>query len=94
VNHHRSRHRLVGGHVFQPEALRQQEIDLVGREGELPPDGVLDLDVQLGAVEGGLAGRLGERMTGRLQGVARGVLGLVPDHGVTHPFAAGLVPQG
>src|SRR5580692_2495766 len=46
----------VFGDVFEAEARGQVEIELNG--GELPraPDGVDELDVDLGAVEGGFAG--------------------------------------
>ena len=56
MNHERLFAGAIFGDVFESEALRQIEVELNG--GELPEaaDGVHQLDVNLGAVEGGFAG--------------------------------------
>ena len=43
---------LLTGHEVQLEADRELEVQLDGGALVLPPEGVLDLDVDLGAVEG------------------------------------------
>ena len=63
VHHHRPVPAAVGVDVVQVEAFRLVEVELDGGEGRLPAGGVGDLDVDLRAVEGGLAGRLDVRRT-------------------------------
>ena len=55
VHHHRPLARAVLGDVFQIEALRQLEVDLDCRVGELAVMGVADLKVDLRPVERSLA---------------------------------------
>src|SRR5699024_5787050 len=71
----------VGVHVGQVELGRQAEVQLAGGKGVLGAHGGLDVDVQLGAVEGGLADLLGELDAQLGQHLPQGGLGVVP-HGV------------
>ena len=52
MDHDRTLARAVGGHVLEGEALRQIEIELDRGALPHPADGILDLEVDLGAVEG------------------------------------------
>jgi hypothetical protein len=52
VDHHRPVALVVGADVFEPEALRELEVELDGRHLPGAPDGVARLHRHLGAVEG------------------------------------------
>ena len=64
--------------VLQVELGRQAEIELAGGQGVLVAHGRLDVDVELGAVEGGLTDLLGEVDAQLGQNLAKGALGLLP----------------
>jgi len=64
VHHHRPVLTAVRAHVLQAEPLGLVEVHLDGRQAGLPFRAVGDLDVDLGAVEGGLA-RLGIEVDSR-----------------------------
>jgi hypothetical protein len=70
---------VVGGHVFGPEAARHREIDLHGAALPGTADGVLDVELDLRAVEGALARQFGPLQSGSAQTPAQRILGLVPD---------------
>ena len=78
VDHHRAVRLVVGADVAQVEADRQVVVDLHGAELPLAADHVLNDKVDLRAVEGGLAGLLGEGHTQGLGGRTAGVFSFVP----------------
>src|ERR1035437_6388025 len=78
VDHGGSGGFALGVDVFEAEALREQEVELRGRSGELPTHGVSDLDVELGSVEGGFTGSLGEGMFEVEERVAASLLSVIP----------------
>src|SRR6266702_1462155 len=82
VDHERLMLGAVFGDVLQAEARRQIEIELHG--GELPgaADGVNELDVDLGAVEGGFALHFLERNVYALHGVGERGGGAAPVFGL------------
>ena len=94
MNHHGSCHGLLGSHVLEAEALRHQEVDLIGREREFAADRVLDLHVELWSVEGGFARRLDKWMAGSAQRLASSVLGTLPHGRVPHPLITHVVTEG
>ena len=67
--------------IAQVKLRRQAEVQLAGGERVLGADGRLDVDVQLRAVEGGLADLLGEVDAELGQHLAQRALGVIP-HGV------------
>jgi len=69
---------VVGSDVGEIEAEAHLVIDLDGAELPLAADDVLDDEVDLGAVEGGFAGFLGEGDAEGACGVDAGAFGLVP----------------
>src|ERR1700694_109155 len=93
VDHHRSRHRLLGGHILQAEALRHEEVDLIGREREFAADRVLALDVELRSIEGGLPRLFHKWMAGGAHSRTSGVLGALPYRWLPHPLIADLVAE-
>ncbi len=68
-------------HIGQVELGGEAEVQLAGGEGVFRTNGGLHVDVQLRAVEGGLADLLGEVDAQLGQHLTQGVLGVVP-HGV------------
>ena len=68
--------RRVG--VRQAEAPGLGEIDLIGGDCKLPPDGTPNLDVDLGAVKGGFIGHFFVVDPAPHHGVAHQVLGAAP----------------
>src|SRR5690606_24691842 len=77
VDDHRAVRLVVGADVLQAKTLREDVVDLHGAELPLAADEVLHDEVDLRAVEGGLA-RLGgvgnaERCGGALEGAPGGV---------------------
>ena len=87
VDHDRSVPGVVGTDVFEIEALRQVVVDLHRPELPLAADDVLDHEVDLRAVEGGLSGLLAERGPEFPGRVATRLLGLVPVGGVADILA-------
>src|SRR6266487_4903643 len=82
VDHERLMLGAIVGDVLQAAASGQTEIELHG--GELPgaADGVNELDVDLGAVEGGFALHFFERNVDALHGVGEGGGGAAPVFGL------------
>ena len=81
MQHHRGLLYAVGIHVFQVELGRQAEVQLAGGQGVFRAHSRLHIDIQLGAVEGGLTDLLGEVDTQLRQHFPQSGLGLVP-HGI------------
>ena len=81
---------LSGADVLELEALGQVEVHLEGRQLPAAADGVLDVDVDLGAVEGAAALVDGVLQLLLLEGRAQGLGGLVPLVVAAHGLALGL----
>ena len=82
--------RLLGGvpraHVFELEPIWQAEVELDRRALPASADGVLDVNIDLGAVEGSLTGR---RLVGNpviLEGLGECFLGDNPSVGISYGF--------
>ena len=94
MQHHGGLFGAVGVHVGQLELGRQAEVQLAGGQGVLGTHGGLDVHVQLGAVEGGLADLLGKVDAQVGQHLAQGGLGVLPHGVVVMVFLlVGRVPQ-
>ena len=62
----------------QVKAFGDGKVHLVGGQGELAPDGAPDLDIDLGAVEGGFVGHFHIRYTAVVHRPAHHLFGLEP----------------
>ena len=78
MQHDRGFLAAVGIDIGQLELGRQAEVELAGRKGVLRPDSRLDVDVELRAVEGGLADLLGELDAELVSTLAQSALGVFP----------------
>ncbi|CAI8430745.1 MAG: Uncharacterised protein [Rhodospirillaceae bacterium] len=76
----------VLGDVVGIQAFGQDEVDLPGATLPVPADGVAQDKLQLGPVEGTLAGVHGVGKAGVLDGLAQRALGLVPGLVGTRPY--------
>src|ERR1039458_2914832 len=93
--HHQGLMRLaILGDVLQAEAPRQSEIELHGGELPQPADGVHQLYVDLGSVEGGLVGHHLHRHIEPRGGFRERVFGQLPLLGRAIVLAAGAVVPG
>ena len=86
----------VGVHILHAELLGQEHVDLDGDQGVLLAEDVLVLDVQLGAVEGGLVDADGVVHAQIVQDLAHDPLGLLPLLGGTLVLVVGVggIPLG
>ena len=78
VDHERAVSLVVRADVPHVEALRLLKIHLEGGQLPAPADGVAQMHVDLGSVEGALALGHGVRNAARVQGRSQGLGGLVP----------------
>ena len=79
----------VGVGVFHAELLSQQHVDLDGDDGVFLAEDVFVLDVQLGAVEGGLVDTDGVVQAEIVQDLTHDALGVLPLLGSTLVLDAG-----
>ena len=94
MDHDRPLPRAILRDVLQVEALRQLEIDLHGRIGELPTVGVVHLEIDLRSVERGLTGADLVLLAHRLQRFGERGLRFLPELFCPQPLVLDFVTCG
>ena len=89
MDHHRPGPGPVGRRVGEAEPLGEVEVELDGGELPGPPDGIADVHVDLGAVEGAAADVDAVVEAGGVQGGPQPGGGLVPQGLGPHPLVVG-----